>query len=29
MTEDVCANEIQVLKLWKQMNTLYPLLTRG
>jgi hypothetical protein len=29
MTEDVCANEIQVLKLWRQMNTLYPLLTRG
>lgn len=29
MTEDVCANEIQVLKLWRQMNSLYPLLTRG
>lgn len=29
MAEDVCTNEIQVLKLWKQMNTLYPLLTRG
>ena len=29
MTEDVCANEVQILKLWRQMNTLYPLLTRG
>lgn len=29
MTEGVGANEIQVLRLWKQMNTLYPLLIRG
>ena len=29
MSEDICVNEIQILKLWKQMNVLYPLLARG
>ena len=29
MSNDTCVNEIQVLKLWKQMNTLYPLLAGG
>jgi len=29
MSTDACVNEIQVLKLWKQMNTLYALLVGG
>jgi hypothetical protein len=29
VNKGMCSNEIQVLRLWKQMNALYPLLVKG
>jgi hypothetical protein len=29
MKPDICTNELAILRLWKQINVLYPFLTRG